>query len=107
ASFYPVVLVNLAVLLAIPVTLGALVILLLVRFFPVTHVHQVVTTMAMLVLVAFVLALRMSRPERLFTDVNTDELRAVLRAVELPSIERYPGTALADYMTSAGAPHAV
>ena len=107
ASFYPVVLINLALLLAIPVTLGALVILVLVRTFPVAHVHQVVTTLAMLVLVVFVLALRLSRPERLFTDVNTDELRAVLRAVQLPSIERYPGTALADYMTSTGAPHAV
>jgi ABC-2 type transport system permease protein len=96
ASFYPVVLINLALLLAIPVTLGALVILVLVRTFPVAHVHQVVTTLAMLVLVVFVLALRLSRPERLFTDVNTDELRAVLRAVQLPSIERYPGTALAD-----------
>ena len=106
ASFYPVVLINLALLLAIPVTLGALVILVLVRTFPVAHVHQVVTTIAMLVLVVFVLALRMSRPERLFTDVNTDELRAVLKAVELPSIDRYPGTALADYMTSTGA-HAV
>jgi ABC-2 type transport system permease protein len=100
ASFYPVVLVNLAVLLAIPVTLGALVIIALVRFFPVTHVHQVVATIAMLVLVVFVLALRMSRPERLFTDVTTDELKAVLRAVELPSIEKYPGTALSDSMVA-------
>ncbi len=106
-SFYPVALVNLALLLAIPVTLGALVIVALVRFFPVTHVHQVVATIAMLVLVVFVLALRMSRPERLFTEVTTDELRAVLRTVELPSIDRYPGTALADYMTSGGAPHAL
>ncbi|MEK6373756.1 MAG: hypothetical protein AABO58_13800 [Acidobacteriota bacterium] len=100
AAFYPVALVNLAVLLAIPVTLGALVILVLVRFFPVAHVHQVVATIAMLVLTVFALALRMSRPERLFTDVATDELRAVLRAVELPSIERYPGTALADLMVN-------
>jgi ABC-2 type transport system permease protein len=100
ASFYPIVLVNLAVLLAIPVTLGALAIIALVRFFPVAHVHQVVATIAMLVLTVFVLALRMSRPERLFTEVTTDELRTVLKAVELPSIERYPGTALADYMVS-------
>jgi len=101
ASFYPVMLLELAVLLAIPVTLGALVIIALVRFFPVAHVHQVVATIAMLVLVVFVFALRMSRPERLFTDVGTDELRTVLRSIELPSIERYPGTPLADYMVAA------
>jgi ABC-2 type transport system permease protein len=98
--FYPAMLGNLALLLAIPVTLGALVILALVRFFPVAHVHQVVATIAMLVLTVFVLALRMSRPERLFTEVGTDELRAVLAAVELPSIERYPGTPLADMMVA-------
>ncbi len=99
-AFYPVVLINLAILLAIPVTAGAMVIIALVRFFPVARVHQVVATMAMLVLTVFGLALRMSRPERLFTDVTTDELRSVLRAVELPSIDRYPGTALADLMVA-------
>ena len=100
ASFYPVMLMNLAILLAIPVTLGALVIIVLVRFFPVAHVHQVVATIAMLVLTVFTLALRMSRPERLFAEVATDQLRAVLHAVELPSIARYPGTALADLMVA-------
>ena len=50
----------------------------------------------------FVLALRMSRPERLFTEVTTDELRSVLRSIQLPSIDRYPGTALADLMVASG-----
>src|SRR5204862_5022106 len=100
ALLYPVVLVNLAILLAIPVTAGALVIIVLVRFFPVAHVHQVVATIAMLVLTVFVLALRMSRPERLFTAITTDDLRRVLQTVELPAIERYPGTALADLMVA-------
>ena len=39
ARLYPIALVNLALLLAIPVTLGALVIIVLVRFFPIQRVQ--------------------------------------------------------------------
>ena len=99
-TFYPIVLVNLALLLTIPVTLGSLTIVLLVRWFPVRRVHQIVATIAILVLTVTVVAFRVSRPERLFTEVRTDNLMVVLRAIELPSIDLYPGTAIADIMVS-------
>ena len=97
-TYYPIVLVNLALLLTIPVTLACLAIVVLVRWFPVRRVHQIVATLAILVLTITVIAFRMSRPERLFTEVRTDNLVAVLQAIELPSIDLYPGTALADVM---------
>ena len=53
---YPVALVNLGLLLAIPVTLGALVIVVLVRFFPIQRVSQIVATIAILVLTVAVVA---------------------------------------------------
>jgi ABC-2 type transport system permease protein len=68
----------------------------------VRRVHQIVATIAILVLTVTVVAFRVSRPERLFTEVRTDNLVAVLHAIELPSIGIYPGTALADAMV---APH--
>jgi len=106
--FFPVVLIDLALLLAIPVTLGTLVILLLVRFFPVQRVHQIVASLAVLVMSVAVVGLRMSRPERFFMPVNTDDLARALQAIELPAMERYPGTALADVMVAiAGAQHVV
>jgi ABC-2 type transport system permease protein len=98
--FYAIALVNLALLLAIPVTLGALVIVVLVRFFPIQRVSQIVATIAILVLTVAVIAFRMARPERLFASINTDDLTRVLRSVELPSLDRYPGTALADAMVA-------
>src|SRR5438105_3059698 len=98
--FYPIALVNLALLLAIPVTLGALVIVMLVRFFPIQRVSQIVATIAIIVLTVAVIAFRMSRPERLFASINTDDVTRVLRSVELPSLDRYPGTALADSMVA-------
>jgi ABC-2 type transport system permease protein len=96
----------LGVLLTLPVTLAASVILVLVRFFPVRRVHQIVATLAILVLTLAVVAFRMSRPERFFMNVSTDDVVQVLRAVELPSMDLYPSTALATLMTdvAAGAP---
>jgi ABC-2 type transport system permease protein len=98
-SFYPIVLVNLALLLTIPVSLASLVILLLVRWFPVQRVHQIVASIAVLVLTVAVLAFRMSRPERFFTAISTDDVTKVLRTIELPSMSLYPSTSLATLMT--------
>lgn len=98
--FYAVVLTNLALLLAIPVTLGAITIVLLVRYFPVQRVHQIVASMGILVISVAVIAFRASRPERFFRPITTDDLARVLHAIELPSMERYPGTALADIMVA-------
>jgi len=97
---YPIALVNLALLLTISVTIGSLVIIVLVRFFPIQRVSQIVATIAILVLTVAVVAFRMSRPERLFASINTDDVTRVLRSVELPSLDRYPGTALADMMVA-------
>lgn len=102
-SFFPIVLANLAMLLAIPVTLGALAIVALVRWFPVRRVHQIVATLAIVVLTLAVVAFRVSRPERFFTDVSTSDVVQVLQQIELPSMERYPGTALAALMVNRGA----
>jgi ABC-2 type transport system permease protein len=102
-TFFPLVLTNLAMLLAIPVTLGALAIVALVRWFPVRRVHQIVATLAIVVLTLAVVAFRVSRPERFFTDVSTSDVVQVLKQIELPSMERYPGTALAALMVNRGA----
>ena len=104
AGFIPKALVNLVLLLTIPVSLASLVIVLLVRYFPVRRVHQIVATLAILVLSFVVVAFRMSRPERFFLNVGTTDINRLLSAIELPSMDVYPGTALADMMTIAEAP---
>jgi ABC-2 type transport system permease protein len=98
--FYPEVLANLGLLLSIPVTLGTITIVLLVRFFPVQRVHQIVASLGILVISVAVIGFRASRPERFFRPISTDDLARVLKTIELPSMERYPGTALADLMVS-------
>ncbi|MGZ5431634.1 MAG: putative ABC transporter permease subunit [Thermoanaerobaculia bacterium] len=103
-SFYAVVLANLVLLLTIPVTLASVVILLLVRWFPVRRVYQIVASIAALVLTLVVIAFRMSRPERFFAELSTVDVAEVLRAIELPSMSVYPSTALAELMTKSGMP---
>ncbi len=97
--FYPVILGNLMLLMTIPVTAAALVILLLVRWFPVQRVHQIVATLAVLVLTLTVIAFRVSRPERLFTEVFSDNPAQVLSTIELPAMSLYPSSDLAKMMT--------
>ncbi|MFP5245811.1 MAG: putative ABC transporter permease subunit, partial [Thermoanaerobaculia bacterium] len=76
-TFYAIVLANLALLLTIPVSLASLLILTLVRWFPVRRVHQIVATIAVLVLTLVVIAFRMSRPERFFANISTDDVARV------------------------------
>ncbi len=103
-GFYPIALVSLALLLSLPVTLGTLIIVVLVRFFPVRRVNQIVATIAILVLTLAVIAFRMSRPERFFAPISTDDVAKVLRSIELPSMDVYPGTALATFMVRGDIP---
>jgi ABC-2 type transport system permease protein len=97
--FYASAVLNLFLLLTVPVSLACVTILLLVRWFPVRHVHQIVATIAMLILTIVVVAFRMSRPERFFAEVRTDDVVKVLQKIELPSMNVYPSTALAELMT--------
>jgi ABC-2 type transport system permease protein len=99
---YAQVIASLALLLTIPVSLASIVILLLVRWFPVRRVHQIIATIAILVLTLVVVAFRMSRPERFFAPVSSDDVVRVLREIELPSMEVYPGTAIANLMVGRG-----
>lgn len=91
---------NLLLLLSAPVSIGATVIIVLVRYFPVRRVHQIAATLAIVALTVVVVGLRMARPERLFAAVDTDELTTVLQAIAMPSPELYPSTWLARIMTA-------
>jgi ABC-2 type transport system permease protein len=98
-GFYAMVLLNLVLMLIIPVALASTIIILLVRWFPVRRVHQIVASIAVLVLTLVVIAFRMSRPERFFAHITTDDVTRVLRAIELPAMSVYPSTSLATLMT--------
>jgi ABC-2 type transport system permease protein len=49
-----------------------------------------------------VIAFRVSRPERFFVEVTTDDALRVLKSIELPSMGVYPSTSLADLMMHSG-----
>lgn len=91
---------NLVLLLVVPVSLACLVILLLVRYFPVRRVHQIAATLAIMFVTLVVTGIRVARPERLFAEIRTDDVVAVLRAIELPAADRYPSSWLAELMSA-------
>lgn len=91
---------NLLVLLTLPVTAASLVILLLVRWFPVRRVHQIVASLGVIVLTLIVIAFRVSRPERLFSDVTSGDALEAIRSIELPAMRVYPSSAIAEMMTA-------
>lgn len=86
---------SLVLLLATPVSLASLGVIILIRFFPVRHVHQIAATLAIVALSLAVVVLRVSRPERLFQNITTDDLTTVLAAIQLPAADLYPSTWLA------------
>jgi len=92
---------SLILLLVAPVSLAALGVILLVRYFPVRQVHQMAATLAIIALSLAVVGLRLSRPERLFQNITTDDVTAVLQAIELPSADLYPSTWLAESIVGA------
>lgn len=84
-----------------PVSLGAAVILLLIRFFPARRVEQIATTIAIVMLTVLIVGIRVARPERLFAQIHSDDLRTVLEAIALPNAELYPSNWLAESMVAA------
>jgi ABC-2 type transport system permease protein len=102
--FEVVILLNLALLLTMPVSLASVVILLLVRWFPVRRVNQIVATIAVIVLSVTVVAFRMSRPERLFNEIRSGNAAEVLRSIELPAMSALPSSSIAELMTRPEAP---
>lgn len=101
AGFVLLASVHLLLLLAIPVCAGTIVVILLIRFFPVRRIHQISLSLAIVMATVLVIGFRMIRPERLFTEIDTDELTAVLAALELPAARFHPSGWFAEILTSA------
>jgi ABC-2 type transport system permease protein len=89
-TFYVLSVIDLLLLLSIPVSLASLLIVVMVRFFPVRRVHQIVATLGVLVLVVIVVGFRMSRPERFFHELGAADVKSILKMIDLPGMDRYP-----------------
>ncbi|MGA7616562.1 MAG: hypothetical protein WBX15_15425 [Thermoanaerobaculia bacterium] len=98
ARFLAVSIVAFLLLLTVPVSIGALVVVLLVRLFPVRRVHQIAATLGILFVTLVIVGIRLARPERLFADIQTDDMIAILRAIRLPSSQYIPSSWIAGAM---------
>src|SRR5262249_49371795 len=75
-----------------PVALGSTALMILIRFFPVRRIHQVVTLLAGVFLGALTIAVRMMRPERLLNPSDTDDYVRLIKDLTVPSLTHLPSS---------------
>ncbi|UCG38793.1 MAG: hypothetical protein JSV00_00730 [bacterium] len=95
-------------LVIIPVLLGSTLGMLLMRLLPASRVNQVVSFISLSVAAVIILLFRMSRPERLFMDVPTEEVMEFVQAMTVPESPLMPTswatTAVVDLSTGGFTP---
>jgi len=72
------------VLVTIPVILGATLGMVLMKLMPASRVNQMVSFLGLAVAASIIMLFRMSRPERLFMDVPTEEVMDFVQAMTVP-----------------------
>lgn len=75
-----------------PVALGTSVVTLLIRFFPVRRIHQLVTLVAVVFLGSLIIVVRMMQPERLLHPANTDDFVRLMKDLAIPSFDHLPSS---------------
>jgi len=75
-----------------PVALGSAALAVLIRFFPVRRIHQMVTILGGVFLGALMIAVRMMQPERLMNPAGTDDFVRLLKDLTIPSLNHLPSS---------------
>jgi ABC-2 type transport system permease protein len=88
-SYYPLAAAAVLALFALPVALGALVALVLMRVAPAARVREVATAASVVLAAGFVLALRALRPEQL-AEMTPEQFEALLDGVAALGLSAYP-----------------
>ena len=73
-----------------PVALGSAAVVVLIRFFPVRRIHQLVTLFACVFLGALMISIRMMKPERLLNPTTTDDFVRLVKDLTIPSMNYLP-----------------
>lgn len=72
--------------------LGALITIILMRFFPAKRTQQVVTVLGLFMIIILVSTVRMMKPERLLNPAGGSDFAAVVKSITVESIGYFPGT---------------
>jgi ABC-2 type transport system permease protein len=73
-----------------PVAMGSAAVVVLIRFFPVRRIHQLVTLFACVFLGALMISVRMMKPERLLNPSTTDDFVKLMKDLTIPSMNYFP-----------------
>jgi ABC-2 type transport system permease protein len=92
AAFLIPALFTLLLFIAFSCGLGALITIILMRFFPAKRAQQVVTVLGLFMIIVLVSAVRMMRPERLLSPSGGADFAAVVKSITVESVGYFPGT---------------
>jgi len=92
---------GLVLYLIIPSAVGAVVTILLARFFPARRVHQLLTVMTLVMICLLVVLFRMARPEALLNPGSSFKALDFVRSIRMPSEAYLPSTWLASLIVKA------
>jgi ABC-2 type transport system permease protein len=91
-SHYAVLIAVLLFLTLSPVALGTAAVTLLIRFFPVRRIHQMVTLLAVVFLGSLIIVIRMIQPEKLLNPADTDDFVRIMKDLTIPSLHHLPSS---------------
>ncbi len=98
--YYLVIPVVLLPFVIIPATLGTIVTMLLVRFFPVKRVQQVLAVFGLILGAGVVIMFRFLRPEQLVDEIGMAQLLDYIRSNRIPTTPYLPSTWAAEVLMS-------
>lgn len=98
--YYLMIPVVLLPFVVIPATLGTMITMLLVRFFPVKRVQQVLIVFGLILGAGLVMVFRFMRPEQLISEIGMNQLLSYIRSNRVPTTPYLPSTWAAEVLMS-------
>ena len=98
--YYAAIPVMLLPFIVIPATLGTMVTMLLVRFFPVKRVQQVMAVFGLILAAGLVMVFRFLRPEQLVSEIGMAQLLDYINSNRIPTAPYLPSTWASEMLMS-------
>ena len=98
--YYAIIPLTLLPFIVIPASLGTLMTMLLVRYFPVKRVQQVMVVFGLVLGAGLVMVFRFLRPEQIINEIGMEQLLEYIRTNRIPTAQYLPSTWASEVLMS-------
>lgn len=99
--YYPLLILLIIPFLMVPASLGVMITLLLMRFFPANRTHQVIASLGIFFGAGIVIVIRLLRPEEFMKPISAERLSFYVDSLRIPSSPLLPSTWVSESMMGA------